>query len=227
MAHTLTQCQTVLVTAFLTQSGLRCLPICQDQMTQHHFETRTEPQPLPVYQIWKWDKSMQGFHLKRNLLKGSTTVSRKSTAVRQLLPSSPPMCYKMTKAADLKPRQIVLLQRNTVTRHNRRLYLSGRRDAPFGSPVTHLDFPFVTVTTPAGSNDSADWEIHTLFSDNNSGSASLCSYCLWWCVNPLMYLPQLPLGATAGVLTSEQVVEKSIKNSSKTCSRSTINHKSL
>lgn len=62
---------------FLTQSGLRCLPICQDQMTQHHFETRTEPQPLPVNQIWKWDKSVQGFHLKRNLLKGSTTVSRK------------------------------------------------------------------------------------------------------------------------------------------------------
>lgn len=95
---------------FLTQSGLRCLPICQDQMTQHHFETRTEPQPLPVYQTWKWDKSMQGFHLKRNLLKGSATVSRKSTAVRQLLPSFPPMRYKMTKAADLKPRQIVLLQ---------------------------------------------------------------------------------------------------------------------
>lgn len=103
---------------FLTQSGLRCLPICQDQMTQHHFETRTEPQPLPVYQTWKWDKSMQGFHLKRNLLKGSTTVSRKSTAVRQLLPSFPPMRSKMTKAADLKPRQIVLLQWNTVTRHN-------------------------------------------------------------------------------------------------------------
>lgn len=103
---------------FLTQSGLRCLTICQDQMTQHHSETRTEPQPLPVYQIWKWDKSMQGFHLKRNLLKGSTTVSRKSTAVRQRLPSFPPMCYKMTKATDLKPRQIVLFQCNTVTRHN-------------------------------------------------------------------------------------------------------------
>lgn len=89
MAHTLTQCQTVLVTAFLTQSGLRCLPICQDQMTQHHFETRTEPQPLPVYQIWKWDKSMQGFHLKRNLLKGSTTVQQKVYSCQTATPILP------------------------------------------------------------------------------------------------------------------------------------------
>lgn len=131
-------------------------------MTQYHSETRTEPQPLSVYQIWKWDKSMRGFHLKRNLLKGSTTVSRKSTAVRQRLPSFPPMCYKMTKAADLKPRQIVLLQCNTVTRHNQCLYLSGQRGAQFGRLVSHVDFPFVTVTTQPGTNKPMDWALYTL-----------------------------------------------------------------
>lgn len=88
--HITTECQTVRVTVFfLTQSGLRCLPICQDQMTQYNFETRIEPQPLSVYQIWKWDKSMQRFHLKRNLLKGSTTVSTKSTAVKTATPIFP------------------------------------------------------------------------------------------------------------------------------------------
>lgn len=94
-------------------------PICQDQMTQHHFETRAEPQPLPVYQIWKWDKSMRGFHLEKNLVGGEHRVSRESTAVRQRLPViSRPWVIKMTPATDLKPRQIVLLRCDAVTRHS-------------------------------------------------------------------------------------------------------------
>lgn len=99
VASIIAQCQTLARhSAFLKKTFNPIRPItssqiCRDQMTQYDFETRTEPQPLPVYQIWKWNESMQCFHLKRNLLNGNLTVSRKSTAVRQLLPSFPPMCY--------------------------------------------------------------------------------------------------------------------------------------
>lgn len=46
------------------------------------------------------------FYLKGNLLNGSTAVSRQSTAVKQLLPSSPPMCNKMTKRQALSQAEL-------------------------------------------------------------------------------------------------------------------------
>ena len=80
--------------SFFRPIVLQMSAMCQDQMTRHHFETRTELQPCPVYQIWKWDKSIVGFYLERgNLLKGALLLAQKSTQLsNDNYPTLPPTC---------------------------------------------------------------------------------------------------------------------------------------